>query len=339
MAEAGGAAAKRQGAGSQGLLFNLACALCVAAPLLVCRFGWRADAAAGVFLLALLLNAVPLAASLAKFDLPEGWSVGSGALAALATGAMAFVSVTPSRSRRHANGRRARRARPGGARHGKRRAAGVGPLARRAGAGAARGGSRAAPDARGLYRRRRRRRRHAGDPAGLPPPPARHPDGDGGRRPANVGAERRQPVFRAVWRRAALPVGQRRLPAAVQAHRRPGARPHADRPHVPPARPAAEGSRRHRQAAGPGRRGARRSCGKSFVSISPATGSWNSCFRRRPTAFRSRSRTSPGAAPRKSASSAWRTPTMSPAWPIAPPSAKSWRRPAPSRASIPSPSS
>ena len=85
----------RSGAGSQGLLFNLACALCVAAPLLVCRFGWRADAAAGVFLLALLLNAIPLAASLAKFDLPEGWSVGSGALAALATGAMAFVSVTP----------------------------------------------------------------------------------------------------------------------------------------------------------------------------------------------------------------------------------------------------
>ncbi|MCW2274289.1 EAL domain-containing protein [Rhodoblastus acidophilus] len=94
MAESGGAAAVRRG-GSQGLLYNLACALCVAAPLLVCRFSTLADAAAVAFLLTVVLCAVPPVAALAKFDLPEEWLVWPGALAALAAGAMAFVSVTP----------------------------------------------------------------------------------------------------------------------------------------------------------------------------------------------------------------------------------------------------
>jgi diguanylate cyclase (GGDEF)-like protein len=77
------------------VLFNAACALCVAAPLLIGRFGWEAEAAASAFLLAALLSAAPLAASLARFSLPEGWAVWSGAGVALTTGAMAYVSFMP----------------------------------------------------------------------------------------------------------------------------------------------------------------------------------------------------------------------------------------------------
>jgi diguanylate cyclase (GGDEF)-like protein len=97
VAEAGGAIAAGPGeeAPGGGLLFNAACALCVAAPLLIGGFGWPASAAAGAFLVALLLDAAPFAASLAKVALPTGWRVWSHAGVALATGAMAYVSVTP----------------------------------------------------------------------------------------------------------------------------------------------------------------------------------------------------------------------------------------------------
>jgi len=86
---------ERQRVGAQGLLFNLACALCVGAPLLAGRFGWSADLAAGLFLLALVLAAAPFFAARGKIALPENFAVAANALASLATGAMAFVSLTP----------------------------------------------------------------------------------------------------------------------------------------------------------------------------------------------------------------------------------------------------
>jgi diguanylate cyclase (GGDEF)-like protein len=97
--EAGGATAAGLGGNAEslvgGLMVDAICALCVAAPLLMGRYGWPADAAAGAFILAMLLNAVPLAGSLARFQTPEGFGVWSGAGAALAAGAMAYVCFLP----------------------------------------------------------------------------------------------------------------------------------------------------------------------------------------------------------------------------------------------------
>ncbi len=78
---------------SRGGLFNAACAIAVAAPLLLGRYGWPADAAGGVFLAALLLDAAPAIAGLARKNLPAVWSDASGALAAAAVGVMAFVAT------------------------------------------------------------------------------------------------------------------------------------------------------------------------------------------------------------------------------------------------------
>ncbi|MCW2318257.1 diguanylate cyclase (GGDEF)-like protein [Rhodoblastus acidophilus] len=98
MAEEGDAFSAASGSGRDtpgaGLAFNAVCALCVAAPLLVGRYGWSADLAAAFFLIAMALDAAPLV----KATLPDHWGVWSKAVVAFATGAMAFVCVGPSLS-------------------------------------------------------------------------------------------------------------------------------------------------------------------------------------------------------------------------------------------------
>jgi diguanylate cyclase (GGDEF)-like protein len=96
LSSAGGLSGLNGKATTAGLLYNIACALCVAGPLLLGRYGWLADAAAGAFLLALLCDAAPLVAGRFRIPLPPGWGDWSGASAAAATGFMAFISLTPA---------------------------------------------------------------------------------------------------------------------------------------------------------------------------------------------------------------------------------------------------